>query len=74
MKSDILPLFHIGNGIYQSTKLSLEEINKICHSSGCPYFKIKMKHNKYKEENDKKPEYVFWLITDFQKGISKNVL
>ena len=55
IKSDILPLFHVGNGLYQSTKISLDAIIKICESCNSPYFQIKMMKNNYKEIEEKKP-------------------
>lgn len=71
IKSDILPLFHVGNGLYQSAKISLDAIIKICESCNSPYFQIKMMKNNYKEEGDKKPEYVFCIVSKKPRGNEK---
>lgn len=67
IKSDVLGLFHIGNECYQSPKISLEAIQKMCASCNSDYFQIRMMKSKYKEGVEKRPDYVFYIISDTPK-------
>lgn len=59
IKSPHLPLFKQSNGWYRSTKISLEEVIKLC--GDCPYFWLIVGDNPYKIEGDPKPERIFFI-------------
>lgn len=60
--SNILPLFKQRNDWYRSVKISLSELESLC--DGCPYFYIIIGKNKYKTEDDDKPEMIFFIKSD----------
>lgn len=62
MRSSVLPLFKQRNEWYRSVKISLKELESLC--GDCPYFYLIVGKNKYKEKNDIKPEYVFFIKSD----------
>ena len=44
----------------------------MCDDSNCPYFKLFIMKNKYKEDNDdSKPDYIFWIKTDILNNRKK---
>ena len=68
MISKSLALYKFYEDNYISPKISLEEIVKMCEQANTDYFQIKMKQNVFKTINDKKPDYVFWVMVDLKNS------
>lgn len=59
IRSKALPLFKLKNEWYKSVKISLKEVADLCDD--CPYFYLMVGNNPYKEEDDTRPEKIFFI-------------
>ncbi len=66
MKSEALALFKYYGENYMSPEISLEEITKMCEACHAESFRIQVRKNEFKTEEDKKPHYVFWVVVDLK--------
>lgn len=67
MKSDKLPLFKSYEEWYKSPPISIKAITEMCEQMNSPSFRLIVTKNKYKEDDETRPDYVFYIVTESKK-------